>query len=69
MKDVWEGQALGVRGRLIYAAGGKLSRIDADEIREIRSARVDLESVLDPNFTAGLDPVEYLEQLHEGRLG
>lgn len=69
MRDVWEGRTLGVRGRLIYAAGGKLSRIESQEIREIDVPVTDLESVLDADFTAGLDPVEYLRQLHEGRLG
>src|SRR6266550_1361791 len=70
MREIWEGKTLGVAGKLIYAAGGaKLSRIEVFEIREIPVAvRVDLENVLDPNFTAGLDPVEYLRQLHEGEL-
>lgn len=29
---------------------------------------VDLDSVCDPNFTGGLDPVEYLRRLHAGEL-
>lgn len=69
MRDVWEGKMIGVEGRLIYAAGGKLSRIEVTDIREIQAApHIDLDSVLDPDFTAGLDPVEYLRQLHEGEL-
>lgn len=69
MRDVWEGRALGIQGRLIYGAGGKLSRIEVTDIREIEAAPLlDLDSVLDPGFTAGLDPVEYLRQLHEGEL-
>jgi hypothetical protein len=70
MREVWEGKTLGITGKLIYAVGGaKLSRIEVTDIREIRgSPPIDLGSVLDPNFTAGLDPVEYLRQLHEGEL-
>jgi hypothetical protein len=69
MSEIWEGKTVGVEGRLIYAVGGKLSRIEAKSIREITSALpIDLDSVLDPNFTSGLDPVEYLNKLHEGDL-
>lgn len=69
MADVWEGKSLGVQGRLMYAAGGKLSRIEADDIREMPAvAPIDLVTVLDPDFTAGLDPIEYLRKLHEGDL-
>jgi hypothetical protein len=69
MKDIWEGRTIGVQGRLIYGAGGKLSRIEVTDIREIESALpIDLDSVLDPSFTSGLDPIEYLRKLHEGEL-
>ncbi|PTE10147.1 hypothetical protein [Mesorhizobium helmanticense] len=70
MSDIWKGKTLGVHGRLNYIAGGKLQTIDAVEVREIEFAPlVNLEAILDPDFTAGMDPHEYLEQLHEGRLG
>lgn len=70
MAEIWQGRTLGVHGRLNYAAGGsKITFIDAIEIREIEAVpRIDLESILDPNFTAGMDPHEYLEKLHEGQL-
>jgi hypothetical protein len=69
MSDIWEGKTLGVEGQLIYASGGKLSRIEVRDIREIQSAPpIDLDSVLDPDFTSGLDPIEYLHQLHEGEI-
>src|SRR5439155_10406995 len=69
MSEVWEGKTIGVEGQLIYRAGGKLSRIEARKIRVIEAAPlIDLDSVLDPHFTAGLDPVEYLNKLHEGEL-
>ena len=69
VREVWEGRSIGVRGRLVYADGGKLSRIEADNIRELKIAPpVALEDVVDKDFTVGLDPVEYLRQLHEGEL-
>ena len=70
MSDIWQGKTLGVQGVLIYADGGKLSCIKATGLREIPEApAIDLNAVLDPDFTCGLDPYEYLEQLHEGKLG
>jgi len=71
MSEVWEGKTIGVQGRVNYAIGGrKITFIEAFDIREIAAVPpLDLESVLDPNFTAGMDPHEYLEKLHEGQLG
>lgn len=69
IEDVWGGQMLGVQGGLIYGKGGKLVRIEVSDIREITEAPpIDMDAVFDPNFTAGLDPVEYLRQFHEGEL-
>lgn len=69
VREIWEGKTIGVEGRLIYADGGKLSRVEATSIREITTVpRVNLDDVLDKEFTAGLDPVEYLRRLHEGEL-
>src|SRR5690606_28459560 len=69
MREIWEGKMIGVEGVLVYATGGKLSRIDVQSIRELKSAPpISLEEIRDEQFTAGLDPVEYLRQLHEGEL-
>lgn len=66
--EVWEGKRIGVRGRLSYVSG-KLKHIDVIDIREITSAPpIDLDSILDPEFTSGMDPSEYLDKLHEGEL-
>jgi hypothetical protein len=68
LKDVWEGRTLAVQGRLNYSAG-TLKRVEALSVREITAAPyIDLESVLDPEFTSGLDPNEYLDRLHAGDL-
>lgn len=67
VSEIWEGKNVGVLGSLVYARGGKLSRIEANKIREIPGAPlISLDEVADKDFTAGLDPVEYLRQLHEG---
>jgi hypothetical protein len=68
--EVWEGKSIAVRGRLFYVAHGKLSRIEANDVREVTTAApIDLDSVLDPDFTSGLSPHEYLNKLHDGDLG
>lgn len=69
ISDIWKGKRLTVFGRLVYGAGGRLLRVEAQNVREREVARIDIENVLDPDFTAGLDPVEYLDRLHEGELG
>ncbi len=69
VREIWEGKTIGVEGRLVYAEGGKLSRVEATNIREITAIpRINLADVLDKDFTAGLDPIEYLRQLHEGEI-
>ncbi|HZR35321.1 MAG TPA: hypothetical protein VFA75_08080 [Nevskia sp.] len=69
LKEVWEGKTLAVEGDLIYAKGGKLSRLEARNIRVVFDAPlIELSDVVDPDFTAGLDPVEYLQKFHEGEL-
>lgn len=67
--DVWRGKTIAVHGRLGYAIGGMLRRVEVSDIREVRAALpIDLDSVLDSDFTSGLDPHEYLTKLHEGEL-
>lgn len=69
MAEIWEGKTVGVTGLLSYGEGGKLIKIQVNEIREIPMANpVDLNSLLDPDFTSGLSPDDYLTQLHEGQL-
>ena len=69
INEVWGKKTLYVEGRLVYAKGGKLARIEVTSIRERPEAvHVDLDALLDKDFTAGLHPAEYLLQLHEGNL-
>jgi len=69
MSDVWQGKTVGVRGLLSYGVGGKLMMIEAYEIREIETTpAIDLDLILDPDFTSGFSPEEYLDRLHRGEL-
>ena len=69
VSEIWEGKNIGVEGKFIYADGGKLSRLEASKVREIEGVpHISLGDVVDKDFTAGLDPVEYLRRLHEGEL-
>jgi hypothetical protein len=68
--DVWKGKRLVLFGKMRFPKGGKSPyRIDVESIHPKKTPKVDIESVLDPDFTSGLDPVEYLERLHGGELG
>ena len=67
VSDIWKGKKLTVNGKLTYWRGGRLARIDAETVRERSTPPLDIEELLDAQFTAGLDPVEYLGRLHEGK--
>jgi hypothetical protein len=68
--DVWSGKRLIVYGRVSYIRGGQRpSRVDAEVIRERLTSPIDISSIFDPDFTAGLDPAEYVDRLHGGDLG
>lgn len=70
LEDIWLNKGLSVEGRLVYRAGNRLSHIVATDVQELpKPPRIDLDSVVDPDFTGGLDPVEYLRRLHAGDLG
>ncbi len=64
LEDVWKGRSVAVNGRLLYARGGSLSRVVVETIRERVSPVIDIMDVIDPEFTSGLDPVEYINALH-----
>jgi hypothetical protein len=68
LAEVWQGKTIAVYGRLHFLGGGRLSRVDAEDVRQIEAPLIDLDAILDPDFTAGLDPLEYLDKLHEGGL-
>jgi hypothetical protein len=68
LAEVWQDKTIGVYGQLHFLRGGRLGRIDAEDVRQIEVSPIDLDAILDPDFTTGLDPLEYLDKLHEGGL-
>jgi hypothetical protein len=65
---VWKHKRVAMRGQLIYR-DGSIVRVLASTIRDLApSSPVDIEALRDPNFTGGLDPVEYLRRFYEGEL-
>lgn len=68
LEDVWKGRSVAVYGTLYYAVAGHLQRIVAQSIRDREAPPVDLDAIYDTGFTDGMEPTEYLDRLHEGRL-
>jgi hypothetical protein len=68
IKDVWTNKRVAVRGRIIYRRES-VARILATDVRDVpRGAPLDIDLIRDPDFTSGLDPVEYLRRFYEGEL-
>ncbi|MBK7908601.1 MAG: hypothetical protein IPJ78_18885 [Gemmatimonadetes bacterium] len=68
LKDVWSNRRVAVRGQLIYR-DNVISRVLAQMVRDVpKAAQVDIDLLRDPDFTGGLDPVEYLRRFYEGEL-
>lgn len=67
--DVWKGKRVIAYGRLAFQKEGRVGRMEVQSFREKEVPALDLASILDPDFTAGLDPVSYLDRLHGGDLG
>jgi hypothetical protein len=55
-------------GTLSYAEGGVLEQVSVDELHLFPPSKVGLRQIIDPDFTGGMEPIEYLERLHEGGL-
>lgn len=68
LKELWKNRRVQVVGTLSYAAGGILEQIAAEEMRLFPASAIELRDVLDPCFTGGMEPIEYLERLHSGDL-
>lgn len=66
--DVWAGKRVRLRGWLSYRHDGNVHVIDAEKIELVTVAEVKTDSLLDADFTGGLDPRTYLERLRDGTL-
>ena len=68
--DVWHRRRVSVHGMLHYDDKGKIIRVLSDSVALIPTPRdVTINELRDPDFTAGLDTIDYLERLREGELG
>ena len=68
-RDVWSNKRIVASGRLIYNQWGALHRVIATNVRRVEAKQVDLENILDRQFTGGLTSASYLENFREGNLG
>lgn len=62
-KDVWRGQRVIVDGLIRYNKKGSISRVVVSEITKVKKGGIMLDDIIDPRFTNGLSPVEYLNIL------
>lgn len=68
LSEVWQQRAVAVEGRVVFR-GGIPSRVVAEDVRLLPAPRpILLEDVRDPDFTGGLDAVEYIYRFREGEL-
>lgn len=66
--EVWRGVRVRVSGELKYKGLGRIEVINADyiEILDPDSELPSYEDIVDPDFTGGVETVEYLEKLRNG---
>lgn len=66
LKEVWKHRRVRIVGTLTYAEGGDLEQVAVDEMQLFPDGGVTLAQVVDPDFTGGMEPIEYLDRLHDG---
>lgn len=67
--EVWNSKRVSVEGNIHYNADGDPDNVDIVDIKVIDAKQILADQFLDPNFTNGLRPSEYLDRLREGRNG
>lgn len=70
IRAVWEYRRVEVSGRIYFAGGGAIDRVDAERFRFLRS-KINLpqvDDIIDPDFTGDIPAEEYLERLRDGTL-
>ncbi|MEO5669472.1 MAG: hypothetical protein ABIR26_02170, partial [Ramlibacter sp.] len=68
-EDVWQGARVLVKGKILYGADGKIARVIASRVTPIVSEAVEVDAIVDKQFTGGLSASEYLEKFRDGKLG
>ncbi|MBS7702701.1 hypothetical protein [Chelatococcus asaccharovorans] len=68
--DIWSSCRVQLFGTIYYKTLGRISRMDAQEIRFLRGRfeLPTLDDVVDERFTGGLLSEDYLERMHNGKL-
>ena len=70
IRDLLKNCRVQLTGTIYFKALGRISRMDADTVRFLRSSSElpDVDDILDENFTGGLGSEEYLERICDGDL-
>lgn len=70
IRDIWRSQRVQVAGLVHFEGLGKIDRIDAEHFRfmRARSELPQIDDILDPDFTGGIESVEYVRRLRDGTL-
>lgn len=61
--EIWNNKRILVEGLLSYDMDGVIVRIEATDITLVESTNISVDKIFDPNFTGGLAPIEYLNQI------
>ena len=61
--DIWAGQRFLVTGVISRKPNGDIAHLLVNDIRPVDVEEVDLQSIVDPDFTGGKSPVEYRDEL------
>jgi hypothetical protein len=66
--EVWSNRRLQVHGTIHFKAAGRISHIDATQVRFMRERNElpDLNEIVDPDFTGGLASEDYVARLRDG---
>jgi len=65
-REVWVGARVLVMGEIIYRKDGMVSRVNVSDLLPINSPSVTYSELAQPDFTRGLTPTRYLEELWSG---
>lgn len=69
LEDVWRGNRVVVRGKIMFGTDRAISRVEATSVRRVEPKHVSEDQIADKEFTGGLSVTEYLERLRDGYLG
>lgn len=68
LKQIWKHRRVRLVGTLSYAEGGLLEQVAVEEMHLFPAPTVGLRQIIDPDFTGGMEPIEYLDRLHDGEF-